>query len=194
MISGSASSIIDNVSKISPELKDFDSDKKTTVYVWFKDSIDMTQINEKAEKIVGFTQETLEKEEKELCEFHGEVYINNNFTEEYITFLKETKERRHIILEKQNVLIQKQRDLTKEYYSQYNDEMLILTGISEKQVIYKSLCSPVIIIVAGNNEIKKLSENENVEYIGYKDNNEPKEDFSSSPQAVDSVRYAFAWR
>ena len=53
-----------NTSKISPELKNAVNCEELSVYIWFKDSIDINKINEEAEKAVGFTQEYLEKIEK----------------------------------------------------------------------------------------------------------------------------------
>lgn len=187
LINGLALDSSEYLSKVSPELKKYVSGEKLTAYVWLKDEIDMTKIKSQAERNLGFTQENLEQTEKKNCEFVGEVYTSAGFTKEYNSFLSKTKELRQELLNKQNQLIKSQRDLAKVFYSQYNKEKLQTLGIDEKNVVYFSQYSPVIIITTNKLEIEKLSKSEIVEYIGYKDPSEPVVELNSAMTAVDAA-------
>lgn len=172
--------------KLSPELKTYISQDNLAVYVWFKDEIDMFEIRSQAERLLGYTQEHIEAVERDSLTYAGELYENNSYTKEYSLFISETKVQQQELLKKQNNLILKQRDLAKNFYLKYNKENSQALGIKETDIIYTSQFSPVVIIRTNKTGIEKLIKNENVEYVGYKEQSQPKEELSSAMTAVDA--------
>ncbi|MBP3938875.1 MAG: S8 family serine peptidase [Clostridia bacterium] len=174
-------------SKISVELiQQLKSKSEVYAYVWFSETLDISKIKVQAEKEVGFTQRDIDNLEKEKCEFEGSIFEKNSYTNEYKLFMSSTESVRRDLLSKQSQLIEKQRELVKNFYSVHNAEKIQSLGISKEKMVYTSLFSPVTIIKTNEEEIKKLSASEIVEYIGYKDTSRVNTEFSSALPAVDA--------
>lgn len=170
--------------KISEELKiHIETDSgKIPVYIWFED-LDLDQFKEEAYSDIGYTQEDIINCENKI------PLLNSNIDEEDMTaidsYISETKTEKAKILEMQNNLIAKQREIISDAYKVYNYENLKKINLEKESVIYSSVFSPVIIANLTKEQIYDLTKAEYVVGLEYKDTNPPKPEQSYALSTID---------
>lgn len=175
--------------KISEELKKYLSNVANEdiipIMVWFED-IDLAEVNAKAEKALGYTQEDINKIESEIPAIDKTVFSLDNtaYTKAIRDYESSTQNDRTVLSKMQNDLILTKRQLISESYTQYNENKNSELNIDSAKVCYVSRFSPTVFLEVSKNEIKNLISNDNVTRISYFNNNKPCAQFDYALPAV----------
>ena len=159
-----------NMSKISDELYDriseMNNEDKISVMVWFE-SIDLKEVEENAQRDLGYSQTDIKKAEDAITAIDEDAF--NLQGEAYQIALNDykeaTKAERLEVLEMQNNLTYKKRQLCKEAYGKNNADQAQAAGLSESSISYKSSFSPIVIANCTIAEIIRLTQKENALFL-----------------------------
>lgn len=174
-------------SEVIRALNETNNDELLSVYIWFED-IDVEAIHKQAETEMGYSFDDLRDEEDKIEKIDGAVFELED--EDSINLVKDymqrTKSERSKLLKKVDGLTALQRKKVSDEYINYNILQAHKTGVENKDIKYISKFSPVIIASLKKTDIKDLSNNEEIVYIGYHDDTPPKPAFSNARTALQS--------
>ena len=141
-------------------------DNKLVVYIWFKD-IPEEEIEMKATEISSITLDEIEELDSKV----PDANIDLNSAKGDLLFkeyLESTKQMRLNINKMLGEYIMTRRNVATELYSKNNTYCEKDCGINEKEIIYSSKYSPVLIASLSLSEVEKIAKNENVVSVEFR--------------------------